>query len=156
VAAPSHRDGERVALDAFVKAAERAQRLTTEAGKALARASVLDSALPYAHVDVPSTRAGIAKTEAWLRTDGIAASIAVTGERAVLPLIYGRGDFTAQLVDVLDARAGLERWTVYATSDGTPLLRVSQVAHGTGTGRQRTPGFGQAQRAGGARQQRLT
>ena len=38
------------ALHAFVKAAERAQRLTTEAGKALARASVLDSALPYAHV----------------------------------------------------------------------------------------------------------
>ena len=97
------------------------------------------SALPYAHVDVPSARAGIAKTEAWLRTDGIAASIAVTGERAVLPLIYGRGDFTAQLVDVLDARAGLERWTVYATSDGTPLLRVSQVAHGTGTVRMDVP-----------------
>ena len=97
------------------------------------------SALPYARIDVPSVRAGIAKTEAWLRTDGIAASIAVTGERAVLPLIYGPGDFTAQVVDVLDARAGLERWTVYATSDGAPLLRVPRVSHGTGTVRMDVP-----------------
>jgi tetratricopeptide (TPR) repeat protein len=37
-------------LGAFVKSAERAQRVQTESGKALARASVLDSALPYAHV----------------------------------------------------------------------------------------------------------
>ena len=97
------------------------------------------SAIPSVQVDVPSARAGIAKTEAWLRTDGLAASITVTGERAVLPLIYGPGDFTAQVVDVLDARAGLERWTVYATSDGTPLLRVSQVSHGTGTVRMDVP-----------------
>ena len=97
------------------------------------------SAVPVAHIDVPSARAGIAKTEAWLRTAGIAASVNVTGERAVLPLIYGRGDFTAQVVDVLEARAGLESWTVYATSEGTPLVRVSKVAHGTGTVRMDVP-----------------
>ncbi len=97
------------------------------------------SAVPAAHVDVPSARAGIAKTEAWLRAAGITASVSVTGDRAVLPLIYGRGDFTAQVVDVLEARAGLERWSVYATSDGAPLLRVSNVAHGTGTVRMDVP-----------------
>ncbi len=97
------------------------------------------SAVPAVHVDVPSARAGIAKTDAWLRSAGIAASVNVTGERAVLPLIYGRGDFRIQITDVLEARAGLERWSVYATSDGTPLLRVSQVAHGTGTVRMDVP-----------------
>lgn len=96
------------------------------------------SAVPSVNVTIPSARAGISKTESWLRDSGIVANVTATGERAVLPLIYGRGDVAAQVVDVLEARAGLEHWSVYATSDG-PIMRVSKVSHGTGTVRMDVP-----------------
>ncbi len=90
------------------------------------------TAVPAAKLAHPSGRAAVAKTTAWLARSGIAASVQRTGERVVLPLIYARGDVAMKVVDLLDARAGVERWDVYVEADGTPVLRASRVAHGSG------------------------
>lgn len=97
------------------------------------------TAVPGASEAAPGTRAQIAQAAAWLQGAGIDASVTATGARAVLPLVYGPGELALEVVDVLDARAGLERWTIYVKPDGTPVMRVGRVAHGSGTVRLDVP-----------------
>jgi hypothetical protein len=74
------------------------------------------------------------RAERWLRDAKIAASATRWGgERVVLPIVFGTGDVTFSIADVLDASNGVERWTVYVAPDGAPLLRVRRTMHGVST-----------------------
>ncbi|MBA2541364.1 MAG: hypothetical protein H0V17_17115, partial [Deltaproteobacteria bacterium] len=74
------------------------------------------------------------RAELWLR-DAVKQPVTVraTGERVVVPLVYGRGDIAFHVADVVDASVGAHRWTVYVAPDGTPLLRARRTMHGAGT-----------------------
>ncbi len=97
------------------------------------------TAVPIERVPAAAaTRGSTAKAEAWLRASAIAARVVATGERVVLPVIQHH-QIELRVVDVLDAKQGAERWTIYVAPDGEPVLRESRVAHGSGTVRLDVP-----------------
>ena len=94
--------------------------------------AVMSQALPTVTITPPPRRAKAQRLDAWI---GEQVRVRATGERVVLPLIDDAGRLAYHVADVLDVEATLggERWDVYVTPDGAPLLRESRVRRASGT-----------------------
>ena len=102
------------------------------AGGANDRLFVVGSeALPNVQAVVPRTRTAVplGRARAWLP----GAVLRATGERVVLPIVRAGGGIAYHVADVIDARAGAQRWDVYVALDGEPLARASRTYFATST-----------------------
>ncbi|MGE3458207.1 MAG: DUF4215 domain-containing protein [Kofleriaceae bacterium] len=94
------------------------------------------TALPAVHVAQPFARrtADPAHARAWIR-GAISREVTTkrTGDRVVVPLVFGPNDIEYRLADRFDvvATSSPGRWDVYVEPDGTPIMRVSKLAFAT-------------------------